>query len=90
MGKIYVVGLGPGSISALTLGAVERINSGDANFLRTDKHPTVEYLKEKNIPYKTYDYLYEGEEDFKDVYEKIVEELIMESKDVARMYNARR
>ncbi len=81
MGKIYVVGLGPGSISALTLGAVERINSGDSIFLRTEKHPTVEYLKERNIPYKTYDYLYEDEEDFKDVYERIVEELIVESKD---------
>lgn len=81
MGKIYVVGLGPGNKDALTLGAIDRINSGDANFLRTEDHPTVEYLKEKNIPYKAYDYFYEDEEDFKRVYEKIVEALVMESKD---------
>lgn len=80
MGKIYIIGLGPGSIDSLTLGAVERINSGDKNFLRTEKHPTVEYFKEKGIPYKSYDYLYESEEHFNQVYEKIVDELIEESK----------
>ena len=41
MGKIYVVGLGPGSISALTIGAVDRIISGNKNFLRTENHPTI-------------------------------------------------
>lgn len=81
MGKIYIIGLGPGSIDSLTLGAIERITSGHKNFLRTEKHPTVEYFKEKNIPYTAYDYLYEREEDFKQVYEKIVEDLIKEAKD---------
>ena len=47
MGKIYVIGLGPGSIDSLTLGALERINSGDKNFLRTEKHPTVQYFRER-------------------------------------------
>src|SRR5690554_4562053 len=79
MGKIYIIGLGPGSIDSLTLGALERINSGDKNFLRTEKHPTVQYFREKNIPYKSYDYLYESEEDFNQVYTKIVEDLIKEA-----------
>lgn len=81
MGKIYVIGLGPGNIDALTLGAVEKINSGLDNFLRTDKHPTVDYLNQRSIPYKSYDYLYEDEMEFADVYEKIVDELLEESKD---------
>lgn len=81
MGKIYVIGLGPGNIDALTLGAVERINAGSCNFLRTDQHPTVDYLREKGVEYKSYDYLYEGEAEFKDVYGKIVDELIDEAKD---------
>lgn len=81
MGKIYVVGLGPGNVNSLTLGAVDRINSGLKNFLRTENHPTVDYLKEKNISYKCFDYLYEDEEDFKELYEKIVENLIEESKE---------
>lgn len=79
MGKIYVIGLGPGNINALTLGAIERMHSSDKNFLRTEKHPTVKYLSERKIPYKSYDYLYEAGEDFKEVYEKIVEELTRES-----------
>ncbi len=49
-GKIYVLGLGPGSIEDLTIGVVERIRSGDKNYLRTEKHPTVKYFKDNNIP----------------------------------------
>lgn len=81
MGKIYIIGLGPGNIDSLTLGAVERIHSGDKNFLRTKKHPTVEYFHEKEIPYESYDWIYDSEEDFENVYKKIVDELIGESKD---------
>ena len=79
MGKIYVIGLGPGNVDSLTLGAIKRINSGDKNYLRTDKHPTVDYFKENNISYKSYDYIYDTEDDFDEVYGKIVEELIKES-----------
>ncbi len=76
MGKIYIIGLGPGNIDALTLGAVERIHSGDVNYLRTEEHPTIEYFKNKNISYESYDYLYNSEDDFASVYEKIAKDLI--------------
>lgn len=76
MGKIYIIGLGPGSIDSLTLGAITRINSGAKNYLRTEKHPTVDYFKENNISYESFDYVYELQEDFQKVYEKIVDELI--------------
>lgn len=79
MGKIYVVGLGPGSVNALTLGAINRINKGCKNFLRTEDHPTVKYFHDNNILYETFDYIYDKEEDFKKVYEEIVEYLIRES-----------
>lgn len=82
MGKIYVIGLGPGNIEALTLGAINRINSGDKNFLRTEQHPTVEYFVDNNFSYKSYDYLYDREDDFDQVYERIVEQLIQESKNL--------
>ncbi len=81
MGKIYIIGLGPGSVDSLTIGAIKRIKSGDNNFLRTEKHPVVEYFVDNNIPFKSYDYLYETEDDLTKVYEKIVEDLIKESKD---------
>jgi tetrapyrrole methylase family protein/MazG family protein len=59
MGKIYVLGLGPGDVGSLTLKVVERLNSGDKNYLRTEKHPIIDYIKGKNISYETYDYVYE-------------------------------
>ena len=46
MNKIYIVGLGPGSIDSLTLGAVNRIQSGKPHFLRTLKHPSVKYFND--------------------------------------------
>lgn len=79
MGKIYVIGLGPGSVDALTLGAVSRIKSGKKNFLRTEKHPTVKYFCDNNIGYRSYDYIYDSQEDFQSVYRTIVQELIKEA-----------
>ena len=79
MGKIYVVGLGPGSVDSLTLGAINRIEGGTKNFLRTEKHPTIKYFKDKNIDYKSYDYLYDTKEEFIEVYKTIVEELKIEA-----------
>ncbi len=79
MGKIYVVGLGPGSVDALTLGAVNRIKGGKNNFLRTEKHPTIKYFHDNNIEYKSYDYIYDSEEEFLTVYKTIVEELKKEA-----------
>lgn len=79
MGKIYVVGLGPGSVDVLTLGAVKRITGGKKNFLRTEKHPTVQYFIDNNIGYKSYDYIYDSSDDFIGVYKAIVEELKRES-----------
>lgn len=79
MGKIYIIGLGPGDEESLTLGAIKRIEGGCKNFLRTENHPTVDYFKRNGIPYKAYDYIYDNEEDFENVYNSIVEEIIKES-----------
>lgn len=81
MGKIYVIGLGPGNIESLTLGAIDRIQSGDKNILRTKEHPTVEYFLDKNIPFESYDYIYDRGEELDQVYEKIVDELIKEAEE---------
>lgn len=78
MAKIYVIGLGPGSVDDLTLGAISRINNKNKNFLRTEKHPAIEYFHENSINYETFDYLYEREDEFKDVYKTIVDSLMEE------------
>ncbi|HLR36328.1 MAG TPA: nucleoside triphosphate pyrophosphohydrolase [Tissierellales bacterium] len=80
MKKIYVLGLGPGDVNLLTLKAVERLNSGKINFLRTEKHPTVDYLRENNIAYRSYDYIYENSKDFEQIYDSIAKDLIKQVK----------
>ncbi len=81
MGKINVLGLGPGDVNSLTIGVINKINSGVKNYLRTDKHPTISYFKDNNVTYESYDYIYEEEDDFSKVYERIVEDLIRKSKE---------
>ena len=80
MDKIFVIGLGPGDLGSLTLEAVEKMSSGKKLYLRTEKHPTVEYLKNKEIEYKSYDFVYDSADQFDDVYEKISEDLIQNAK----------
>ncbi len=81
MGKITIVGLGPGDIGSLTLGAIEQISNGNKVFLRTENHPTVKYLDEKEIQYNSYDYAYEAQQSFEKVYEFIAEDLVKKSQE---------
>ncbi len=81
MAKIKVIGLGPGSLNDLTVEAYRNINDENINYLRTEYHPTVEYFKDGGIAYSSFDYLYEEEENFEDIYETIVEELISSAKE---------
>lgn len=78
MGKISIVGLGPGDYSLISQGVLEELQSGKRIFLRTEKHPTVDKLKE-SIKYTTLDYFYDREENFEDVYNNISEFIIKES-----------
>lgn len=80
MKKINIIGLGCGNVDSLTLGAIEKIQKGYKNILRTINHPTVEYFYDKNIPFISMDYLYESEMSFEEVYEEIVDRLFEELK----------
>ncbi|WP_294182906.1 nucleoside triphosphate pyrophosphohydrolase [uncultured Clostridium sp.] len=77
---IKVIGLGPGSVESLTLGAVSILKNSDEVYLRTEKHPTVKYLKESGIKFHTYDYMYEDKEKFEDVYKSIARDLVQKGK----------
>ncbi|WP_195940812.1 nucleoside triphosphate pyrophosphohydrolase [Romboutsia sp. 1001713B170131_170501_G6] len=85
MGKISIVGLGPGDYSLISQGALEVLQSAQKIFLRTEKHPTVDKLKE-SIKYTSLDYFYEKEENFEDVYTKISEFIIETSKEGDLVY----
>jgi len=73
---IKIVGLGPGAKEALTIGTICELESNKNIFLRTEKHPTVEYLKEQNITFETYDNIYESIGSFDEVYLNIANNLI--------------
>lgn len=73
---IKIVGLGPGSTESLTIGTINILKNSSKIYLRTEKHPTVDYLKSCNIQFDTYDIMYEKSEKFDDVYKSIAEDLI--------------
>ena len=76
---IKIIGLGPGNPNALTIGAMKELEECQNIYLRTEMHPTVSYLKQKNIKFKTYDYLYENSNSFDEVYESIANDLVEKS-----------
>jgi len=73
---IKVVGLGPGAIGSLTIETLEILKGGKRIYLRTEKHPTVDYLKSLCIQFETYDNRYEEYDNFDAVYEAIAEDII--------------
>lgn len=77
---ISILGLGPGSIESLTLGAVEILKKANKVYLRTEKHPTVAFLRSSNIEFTTFDDRYESYNSFDEVYESIAHTLIEEYK----------
>ncbi|MFT8347719.1 nucleoside triphosphate pyrophosphohydrolase [Clostridium saccharoperbutylacetonicum] len=74
---IKIVGLGPGDKDALTIGTVYEFKNTKNIFLRTEKHPTVDYLIEKGIKFGTYDNVYENTENFDEVYLNIANDLLV-------------
>lgn len=85
MGKITIIGLGPGEYSLISQGALEVLKSSDRIFLRTEKHPIMDRLKNE-IKYTSLDYFYSEDEDFDNVYNKIANFIIDESKNGNLVY----
>jgi tetrapyrrole methylase family protein/MazG family protein len=79
---IIVIGLGPGSPDALSLGALNALHKlrdgGAPVFARTIRHPTLDWLTENEniVVTGSFDSLYERGESFDDVYAGIVSSLI--------------
>jgi tetrapyrrole methylase family protein/MazG family protein len=74
VGRIVVVGLGPGDPSLVTAGtiaAIERVPSG-ARFLRTEVHPSAHLVPGA----RTFDHHYEAADTFDQVYRRIVDDLL--------------
>jgi len=85
---IKIVGLGPGAKEALTIGTISELENNKNIFLRTEKHPTVNYLNEKNITFDTYDNIYESIGSFDEVYLNIAKDLIKKHDDLGDLVYA--
>ena len=77
---IKIVGLGPGAPEALTIGAVKTLEESNNLYFRTEKHPTVDYLKDRLKTFKTCDNYYEEGSSFDEVYQNIANDIIEEYK----------
>ncbi len=76
MGKITLVGLGPGDPGMISIAAAKVLVESSHIYLRTEIHPVVNWLKEKNVKYQTFDWIYRQAENFQQVYRRIAREII--------------
>jgi tetrapyrrole methylase family protein/MazG family protein len=76
---ITVVGLGPGSSDLLTRQAWDILSAADTIYLRTERHPAVTDLPD-TARHVSMDHHYEAAENFEEVYERIVSELLQQGR----------
>lgn len=77
LGRVVVVGLGPGGDEHVTVETRERIAAADRRFARTTRHPSAHLLNvSTSVDVTSFDSLYETADRFEDVYAAIVEELV--------------
>ena len=76
MGEITIVGLGPGSFGLITVETLELLKTAETLLLRTAKHPTVTDIMARGISFTSYDYVYEEQKSFNEVYSTIAHECL--------------
>ncbi len=74
--QLTIIGLGPGCLEAVTLGAFEKMKSSSNLLFRTGIHPVVQELTNLGIKFSTFDYLYEKAMSFDEVYDEISRSVI--------------
>ena len=78
---LKIMGLGPGAYEAFRIVALKELKNNKNIYFRTEKHPTVDFLKDEGIKFESYDHAYEKYDSFDDVYKYIAEDLITKIKD---------
>lgn len=80
MHTIYIFGLGPSHLGAISKDVYETVTKQDKLYLRTLQHPAAEELNGMDLKIESFDSIYEQyDEDFEQVYPKIVEILMEEA-----------
>lgn len=85
--KIEVIGLGAGDIDQLPLGIYRKLTSTENVIItRTLDHPVIDSLITEGVQFETYDNMYKQEDQFIDVYEHIVQDLLIRAQDRTVIY----
>ncbi|MCY6371969.1 nucleoside triphosphate pyrophosphohydrolase [Clostridium ganghwense] len=85
---IWIVGLGPGSKEALTLGAFNLLMNSDKVYFRTSIYPNVEYLRGLGVKFETYDKVYDILDEYEEVCKTIAEDLLNKHKEFGEIVYA--
>lgn len=86
-GKIEVIGLGAGDLDQLSLGIYKKLKQAKTPILvRTKDHPVVKSLEEEGVTFESFDHYYESENQFENVYDRIVETLLKKATGKTVMY----
>jgi tetrapyrrole methylase family protein/MazG family protein len=83
--QITIVGLGAGDLNQLPFGVYQLITKSEHLFLRTKEHPIIDELNSE-ITYEAFDFIYEENDDFGEVYRKIVEALLTKAAEADIVY----
>lgn len=73
--QITIVGLGAGDLDQLPFGVYKIMTKAENLFLRTKEHPIIEELSSE-ISFEAFDWIYEENNDFDEVYRKIADALL--------------
>ncbi|MBP3953478.1 nucleoside triphosphate pyrophosphohydrolase [Bacillus suaedae] len=76
MKKINIIGLGAGDLEQMSLGVYRYIKQQKEIYVRTDDHPAIVELKEEGVVFHSFDHVYETYDQFEDVYNGIVKQLL--------------
>jgi tetrapyrrole methylase family protein/MazG family protein len=82
MGRVVVVGLGPGDVDLMTAGTIEAIAAAPRRFVRTTRHPAASAVPDAH----SFDEVYERAASMDEVYETIVAELVAAAADGDVLY----
>jgi tetrapyrrole methylase family protein/MazG family protein len=76
MNTIQIIGMGPGKLDDLTVGAFSALNEGIPNYARTGRHPIINEIKDKNIELHTFDEYFEKYDSFEEIYNNITIKIV--------------
>ncbi|HCX03453.1 MAG TPA: hypothetical protein DHM42_03125, partial [Clostridiales bacterium] len=85
MKKLNIIGVGTKKIDDISLKGFQTLKIDGYKYLRTDHHPFVNYLKEENIEFNTFDSYFEDKKNLEEVYKSIIDEIkdkVKSNKDV--------